>query len=154
MSLEGISAGKGSATSLALCRNAEVYRKDVPNDTFLFELLCTSSPLTLLGQFPACREEAVNLAKVLGNGMLQIVPQCNECVAWRSVDTPLTSVSGVATLQRLSHSFGCAREVTYDIFVVTLRDTVFIKAKFVWVHNIQRCMFHNGDLWHVGMAEI
>jgi hypothetical protein len=76
MSLEGILAGKGSSTSLTRYRNAEVYRQDVSHDTFLFELPSAPDPLTLLSRFPTCRAEVVSLAKVLGNGILQVVALC------------------------------------------------------------------------------
>lgn len=73
MSLERILASKGSSTSLARCRDVQVYGKDMPDNTFLLEFLCTPEPETLLCRFSARRKEVVHPTEVLGNGMLQVV---------------------------------------------------------------------------------
>ena len=153
MSPERILACKASSTSLACRRHVQMYGQDVSNNAFLFELLSTSVPMTSLGRFPACREEVVHLAQVLGNGILWVVAQCNECVARGSVDTPLTDISGVARLQRLSHSFGRARETTYCI-VEAWQDVLSIKAMVEWTHGIPRGVFRRRELWPGEMTRI
>ena len=153
MSLERILARKASSTSLARRRHAKVYGQDVPNYAFLFELLSTSVPMTFLGRFPARREEVVNPAQVLGNGILWVVAQFNARVARGSVDTPLTDISGVARLQRLSHSFGRARETTYCI-VEAWQDVLSIKAVVEWAHGAPRRVFRRRELWPGEMTRI